>query len=317
MEFTRDQKRSLWLGIGLTTLASILWGSTYPVIQIGLRYYNAYQISLFRALFATAALFPFFVYSRRGREQLRLPRGRKAAGLLVASSIFGAAGFWILLNLSVLFLEADTASFLVALYPLMAIILASIFLGDRITPARAAGVAFGIFGTYVILALGERAQLAGPAPLLGSMIALGAAFSWACYMVTTKVLIGMKDGKTGLPYTPEYATLGTFLVSLLLTFVVVLFTGFPRGPTDDFIGVASVIYLGVVTSAFAFLIFNVGMKIIGVSRAAVNQMLFPAVTIVLSYLLLGETVNAIELAGIGMIVLGVVIAQRFGGGYLS
>jgi drug/metabolite transporter (DMT)-like permease len=312
MEFTRDQKRSLWLGIGLTTLASILWGSTYPVIQIGLRYYNAYQISLFRALFATAALLSLFISSRRGREQLRLPRDRKAVALLFASSIFGAAGFWVLLNLSVLFLEADTSSFLVALYPLMAIILASLFLEDRITAARAAGVVLGIVGTGVIVALGGRAQLAGPAPLLGSLIALGAAFFWACYMVTTKVLTGMKDVKAGFEYTPGYVTLVTFVLAIVPTLAIVVATGLPPDLAVGAPGLEAVLYLGVVTSAFAFLIFNVGMKIIGVSRAAVNQLLFPAVTIILSYFLLGETVNLADLIGIGMIVFGVAIAQFSG-----
>lgn len=219
--------------------------------------------------------------------------------------------------MSISFLEADTSSFLVALYPLIAMVLASVVLKDRITPFRAVGVAMGIAGTYVIVWLGQQAQATGSMPLEGSLLALIAAFSWACYMITTRVLTTTKDIKTGLTYTPEFVTLGTFVISLLPTFLIVLFTGVLVSPADGLLGLAAVVYLGVATSAFAFLIFNVGMKIIGVPRAAVNQMLFPAVTIITSYLVLGETVNAIELAGIGLIVLGVVIAQRLGAKYQS
>lgn len=305
-------KRAL-LGMALTICAAVLWGSTYPVIQIGLGYYTPYQISLFRAVFATLALLAYFVVSPARRSQLRLPGSSSALALLVGASLFGAAGFWTLLNLSIVFLEADTSSFLVALYPLITIVFAAAILKDRITPIRVLGVVMGIVGTYAIVVLGEQAQVTGSMPLEGSLLALGAAFSWSFYMICTRILIGTKDRKTGIAYTPEFVTLTTFLVSLVPTSAIVLFTGLPGASASNSEGLAAVVYLGVATSAFAFLIFNVGMKIIGVSRAAVNQMLFPAVTIVLSYFMLGETVNFLELGGITVIVVGVVVAQRFGG----
>lgn len=315
MSFNKRDSRSSWVGIGLTTLASILWGSTYPAIQTGLRYYDPYQISLFRALFATAALLFYFMSNQGRRKQLlQSPRDRKSIVLLVAASMFGAAGFWTLLNLSVLFLQADTSSFLVALYPLIAMVLASLFLKDRLTPVRALGVMAGIAGTYVIVWFGEQAKIAGSSPFEGSLIALGAAFSWACYMITSRALTGMKDGKTGFVYTAEYVTLSTFVIAIIPTFLLVVLTGLPRDPLGGVVGFEAVFYLGIVTSAFAFLIFNIGMGIIGVSRAAVNQLLFPAVTVVLSYFLLGEVVNLPDVIGIGMIVSGVVIAQLFGEG---
>lgn len=308
--------RSSWIGIGLTTLASVLWGSTYPAIQIGLRYYDPYQISFFRALFATVALLFYFATSKGRRGQLlRFPKARNAATLLVAAATFGAAGFWTLLNLSIVFLEADTSSFLVALYPLIAIILATIFLRERLTPARAIGVMVGIAGSFVIVWFGEHAQVAGSMPLEGSLIAIGAALSWAFYMLVSRVLTGMRDGRTGSLITPEYVTLSTFVIALVPTTVIMVATGLPPDPLGGVVGLESVLYLGVVTSAFAFLIFNTGMKIIGVSRAAVNQLLFPAVTVVLSFYLLGETVNLPDVVGIGLIVLGVVVAQLLGSGY--
>lgn len=303
------------VGVALTTFASILWGSTYPAIQIALRYYDAYQISLYRALFGTLALLLYLISSRENRGRLfSLPSGTGTQVLFVAASLFGATGFWTLLNLSVLYLEADTASFLVALYPLISIVLASAFLKDRMTPARAVGVAIGLAGTYVIVSLGERAQVTGSSPLEGSVLALGAALAWACYMITSKVLIDRRDQKTGIPYAPEYVTFTTFAISVLPTLVIVLLTGLPQDLTGSGVGLVDVVYLGVVTSAFAFLIFNVGMKTIGVSRAAVSQLIFPAVAVILSFFLLGQTVNLTEVAGIVMIVIGVIVAQLVGKG---
>jgi drug/metabolite transporter (DMT)-like permease len=149
------ESRSAFVGVALTTMASILWGSTYPTIQIALRYYDAYQISLFRAMFGSLALFLYLISSQKNRSQIfSLPSGNGTKGLFLAASLFGAVGFWTLLNLSILYLEADTASFLVALYPLIAIILALAFLRHRMTPARAAGVVIVLAGTYVIVSFG-------------------------------------------------------------------------------------------------------------------------------------------------------------------
>jgi drug/metabolite transporter (DMT)-like permease len=175
-------------------------------------------------------------------------------------------------------------------------------------------VVIGLAGTYVIVSFGENAQVAGSSPLVGTFLALGAAFAWACYMITTKVLVDRKDSKTGIRYSPEYVTFTTFAVSVIPTLAIVLFTGFPRDWIGGGLGVIDLAYLGVVTSAVAFLIFNIGMKIIGVSRAAVNQLVFPAVAVILSYFLLGQTVNLTEIVGIAMIVVGVLVAQLVGEG---
>lgn len=304
--------RSSLVGVGLTTLAAVLWGSTYPAIQIGLRYFDAYQISFFRALFATVALTLYFSSSKNRRDTILHPGQTGRVILLIAGSLFGAAVFWTLLNLSIVFLEADTASFLVALYPLLAIVLATVILGERLTKTRVAGVAMGVLGTFLIVWFGERAHLVGSQPFEGSVIALGAALSWALYMIITKVLVGTADNRAGSHYSPEFVTFSTFAISLVPTLALVAATGFPHDWLGGSIGIVSVLYLGVVTSAFAFLIFNVGMKIIGVTRAAVNQLLFPAVTVLLTYMLLGETVNVPDAIGIGLIVVGVVVAQVLG-----
>jgi len=296
----------------LTIVASVLWGSTYPVIQQGLGYYDAFQISFLRALFATIALVIYSTVNRKTRTQLfQAPGDRNSLLLLLAASAFGAVGFWTFLNLSVRYLASDTSSFLVALYPLITVVLASFLLRDRITVARGLGVGLGIFGTYVIVGFGESASFSGSNPTLGALVALAAAFSWSACLITTKILIGRKDKRTGFEYTPEFVTLSIFSISIIPTFVIVVLAGDWRGLLSSSVqGFAIVLYLGAITSALAFLIFNMGMKIIGVSRAAINQLLFPIVTVVLSYYMFGETINLASVLGIALILLGVAVAQR-------
>ena len=292
----------------LTLSAAALWGSTYAVIRIDLLFYNAYEISFFRALFGSVALFAFLAVAKK--RFWFLPRDTKNLALLFFASFLGATGFWTFLNLGVLFVDPDTSSFLVALYPLIAVVFAGAFLKEKLNTAKAGGVILGIIGTFMIVAFGEGARFSGANALLGEIFSILAGFSWAGYMIVAKHLMGRRDNKSGMLLTPEYVTFATFLIALVPTFLITAATA----PISDFMktgptGVILNLYLGVFTSALAFVIFNIGMKLIGVGRAAVNQLLFPGVAVLFSFVLLGETVNLSEVGGIALIVGGILIAQ--------
>ncbi len=312
-------RKIIWIGVVFTLLSAVLWGSTYPVIQLALRYYDAFTISFFRAVFGTLTIFVYYFAlmirgETRPRTTLSLPRGASTWTLLVVASVFGAGGFWILLNLSVLYLKADTASFLAALYPLIVFVLASVFLKEKMHSAQAIGVVSGIIGAYVIVALGEKANLSGANPLLGVAIALSTSFFFAGYILTSRVLIGRKYNASSSDkiISPEFVTLMTFLIAILPTFVALALTNsYHQLFQGSLEGILLVLYLGVGTSGVAFLLFNTGLKIIGASRAAINQLLFPAVAVILSYIFLGLTVNAADIFGIVLILGGILISQGF------
>ena len=292
------------LGIILTLSSSILWGSAYPIIQLSLRYYDSFTISVYRALLATMVLLLYVVLTKK---EIR-PRREDLPYLLLAS-VIGASGFWTLLNSAVLYLESDTTSFLTALYPLIAIVLATIVLHEKMKVFSAIGVLMGIAGTFVIVALGEKASFAGSSPYLGSLIALVSAFSWAGYIVTTRYLVG-RTRKSGTQAGPEYVTFNTILFAVPVTILLMLITSGGRDFANSSpAGISYMLYLGVAASGIAFLVFNKGMKIIGVIGASINQLLFPAVSVILSFAILGETVNGFDIVGMAMIVAGIVSAQ--------
>lgn len=299
-----SNRRSYTIGMVFTLMSAVLWGSTYPVIKIALNYYNAYDISLYRALFATLSLSFYMVIARKEM----LPK-KEELPLFLLGAILGAAGFWTLLNAAVLFLAADAASFLVALYPLFAVILATVILHERMSVFAGVGVLLGIIGTFLIVSFGEGAGLTGNQPIFGAMLAFMAALSWAGYMITTRILVSRKR-KSGKLVGPEYATFNNFLLAIPISLVFTIISG----SGTNFLafspaGLAYMAYLGILTSGVAFLIFNIGIKLIGVTAAAVNQLVFPAVAVIISYFALGETVNIPELAGMGLIIAGIAMAQ--------
>ena len=299
----------------LTLLSSALWGSTYTLVQIGLNYYSTYQISFLRALLAIIAMLAIvFAFQRKtmAAELFFLPRDKENWALLISASIFGSAGFWTLLNLSVKYLNADTASFVSALYPLIALVLASFLLKEKMTFGRALGVTIGIIGAYLILSYGKTSSRSSE-PVLGTIFALMTALAFAGYIIVCRILIGRKDKKSGHTFSPAYVTLATFTIAVPPTLILAglsapLSTLFNSSPT----AIGAILFLGIFCSAVAFLVFNLGLKMVGAARASINQLLFPVVSIILSYFLLGETINASDALGIFMILGGILVAQRIG-----
>ncbi|MDA4129353.1 MAG: EamA family transporter [Thaumarchaeota archaeon] len=290
----------------MTISSAVLWGSAYPAIQLSLHYYDSFTISAFRALLGSAVL---CLYVLLFKQDVR-PKVEDLK-YLILSSVLGASGFWTLLNLSVLYLEPDTSSFLVALYPLIAVVLAALLLHEKMKLASWIGVALGIFGTFLIVAIGERASLNGSSPLLGSITAIGAAFSWASYMIISRHLVSTKT-RSGSNRSPEYITFNTFLFAVPVTLVLMLCTSSGRYFFNSSLsGIFYIGYIGIACSGIAFLIFNKGMRLIGITRSAINQLLFPVVAIILSYFILGETVNLIEICGMVLIIAGILLAQVF------
>jgi drug/metabolite transporter (DMT)-like permease len=311
---TPDQEKSesprrpkeYFVGLALTLSSAALWGSAYPTIQLSLHSYDSLTITVYRAILGTTVL---SLYVLATRKDVR-PK-RKDLKYLALASVLGASGFWTLLNTSVLYLESDTASFLTALYPLIAVVLASTVLHEKMKLVSFLGVVLGIIGTFIIVALGEKASFEGSSPLLGSLVAIISAFSWAGYMVTSRYLVSRKTN-SGEKTSAEYVTFNTFLFAVPVTLVMMLITSSGRYFLNSSpIGIFYIVYLGVAASGVAFLVFNKGLKLIGLTGAAINQLLFPAVAVILSFLILGETINLYSIAGMSLIVVGILLAQVF------
>jgi drug/metabolite transporter (DMT)-like permease len=292
------------MGTSFTLASAVLWGSTYPVVKLVLASYSPLEISLFRSILASLTLTLFF--GLRGELQQMLPK-RNDLGLLLLASLLGATGFWTLQAISVNLVNADATTFLTALYPLIAIVFAALLLGERAGARQIAGVVLGIVGTYIIVIYGKNFIVSGKFPVGGFIVALGAAFSWAGYMIVTRYLTSRKAGNID----PRYVTLNTFLFAIPFTLVMDLFVS--RGAGSSFQPglepTLLLVYLGVLTSAVAFLIFNLGMKILGVGGAAINQLLFPVVGVVSAYFLLGQTLDLSEIVGMMLIGIGILLAQ--------
>ncbi len=200
-------------------------------------------------------------------------------------------------------LPASRASLIVALNPIVTLLGATVFLGERLTALRVLGIALAFSGAAVVLSKGDPAALVNGGLGLSELAMFGSVCAWAAY-----TLIGRTAMTTLSPVdAAAYATLwGT---AFLLIASVGFGAAFPTEPTgyDVF---ASLGFIGILGTALAFTWFNDGVKAVGPSRAAVFTNLVPVFGVLEAALLLGEPILPSMLIGGVLTIAGVGLANQ-------
>lgn len=233
-------------------------------------------------------------------------RERRATAGIVAGFVSGLCGSVGNLALLVSLREGGKASLvfpLTALYPLVTVVAAILFLRERARRVQAIGIALAVIAV-LLLSLDPSTPVAN----------LRASFEfsrWLLYAAGALVAFGLaavfqKMATNRISAESAFAMFAAGFVPPLA--VIWLFEPWPRGvPTP---AVAWAIAggllngLGVLATLAAY---RRGGKASVVTPLAT---LYPIVTVIVAIIFLGEKVNAVQLAGIGMAIAGGVLLSR-------
>ena len=167
-------RRLWWLLIGLT----LVWGFNWTAMKVALSEVAPWT---FRTLCLGAGSAVLFAVMRAGRQPLAVPKGQWPRLMLLA---FLTITCWnMLVAFGVTMIPSGRAAILAYTMPAWAIPLSVWLLRERVSGRKLAGLMLGIAG--MALLLGERVVEIGRAPV-GSLLVLGAAFTWALGTVLQK-----------------------------------------------------------------------------------------------------------------------------------
>ncbi len=197
-------RRLWWVLAGLT----LAWGFNWTAMKVAL---SGVTPLTFRALCLGLGSLVLFAALRAGGQNLAVPKGQWPRLALLA--FFNITCWNLLVVFGITMIPSGRAAILAYMMPAWAIPLSIWILGERLTGVKLAGFVLGMAG--LALLLGEALATVGKAPL-GSLLILGASFSWALGTVLQKrVPVSMAAG----PYTAWIMLLGgvpIFIGALLL-----------------------------------------------------------------------------------------------------
>lgn len=276
--------RDLLLGLVIVAI----WALNIIVIKLGVEELPPLLLTTLRFLLVAALLVPFHPVARQ-----------HFAFLLLLSVTFGSLHF-ALLFIGLGQAEAGTGALLVQMGTPFATLLAMVFLGERLSAKRLAGLLLSFAGV-IILAGGPSL----PSPLPMALLLLS-AFGWAVSQLLIKRGPNLAPmalaGWTALFAVPQVA-LGSWW--------------FERDQLGAMAaagvyGWGAVFYTAVMSSIVAYGLWYGLLRRHPVSRLAPLSLLVPVGAVVLGIVLLGESLNAHVLGGGAMVIAGVaLIVIRF------
>lgn len=275
------------------------WGSSFIVNKLLMNEMGPATLSLYRWLLATAIFTGFLFATRRHRTAAHLLRHQPGIflvlGILCLPIPYLAQNFALqrtsVINVSVL-MDSD---------PVFIVILSALLLRERVTWIQSVGVFIALLGTVAITANAGPLGLAS-SDLVGNLLALCAACSWAVYTILTKVAAREHD----------YLMLSILPTLLGTVFLVppALLEGL-TWPSNPWIWLG-VLFLGIVCSAWATMAWVRVLNELDASRAAPFIFLIPVVATALSVTLLHERLTAPTAFGAILILGGVFLSERNG-----
>ncbi|MBG6218614.1 putative blue pigment (indigoidine) exporter [Arthrobacter sp. CAN_A6] len=263
-----------WMVLLLTAVAPCVWGTTYLVTSELLPPDRPLLAAALRSLPAGVLL---VILVRR------LPTGCWwwRAGIL---GVLNIGVFFALLFIAAYRLPGGVAATIGAVQPLLVAVLASGWIGEKLTPVKLTAGVTGLIGV-AMLVLQAQARL----DLVGVIAALSGAVAMASGVVLTK--------KWGRPDT-LLATTSWQLVAggLFLAPIAFLVEG-PPPQALTLPNIAGYLYLGVIGTAVAYTLWFRGVHLLPASTTAILGLLSPLVATLAGWAVFNQTLTSGQLIG--------------------
>ena len=292
-------RKNVYVGIGLAVLAVIIWSGNFIIARGVIKQIQPVSLAFYRWLIASLLILPFAIRSFKAEWTVT----RQSWPYLFWVSLTGIALF----NTCVYVGAHYTTAINLALIgttsaPVFSIILARIFLKEKIGLLKMIGLALCISGVVFLLAKGHLQNLLTFRFTAGDGWVLLAAFFFAIY----NTLVRKKPASIS---SINYLLI-TFSLGTLLLFPFYLWETYHAPPVQWNINLLLIIlYLGLGASIICYLCWNIAIGKLGAGRTALFGNLIPVFSSIEATLLLKEEFTNIHIISMLLVFAGIMIAN--------
>lgn len=221
---------------------------------------------------------------------------------LLALSASGIFAYNALVFVGLVYAPAVDGGFIVpTVAPVLAAVLAAAMVGEPLTRAKVLGLVTSSAGVVLIVAGGEDLGALSAERVLGDVLLVGGALSWAVYTVIARSVM---RASTPLAVTAVSAAIGAAML-LPAAYLEGGLGGITAWSMEAWIGIA---YMVLLATVVGFVAYHTLVARVGASRASTTTYLVPVGTVLLAALFLGESAAPPQLVGGALTLAGLRIA---------
>lgn len=303
LEKKNNRKNSKLTGHLGALLTVICWGCSFIASKVLMEGASMTPVEVYVYRF-TLAYFMMLAFTFR---EIRSKSWKDELQMALCGICSGTL-YFLMENYALMYTTTGNVSLLSSISPLFIAILLSIIYKTPMKKGEIIGSAVA-FGGVALVIMSESISkgLGLEIHPIGDILAITCALSWAVYSIAIKRLIPI--------YSTLFLTRKLFFYGLITSLPLLLLQ---REPLHlevlfDFsrpVFLLNLLFLAVMCSSMAYLLWNESMKIIG--PLATNNYLYiqPPVTMFAGCILLGETIYPFGYVGCALVLLGLIIADK-------
>ncbi|MBB5354195.1 drug/metabolite transporter (DMT)-like permease [Anoxybacillus mongoliensis] len=274
------------------SLAASIWGGMYVVSKYVLDYVPPFTLVWLRYAIAF-----FVLWAILRLKRIPTPKEKENWKHIISIGIVGYVVSISLQFVGTKWSDAHTASLITSATPAFIVIFARWMLNEAMTLRKLSALLLATAGVVVVVGFGGEETTS----FFGNVLLVGAAVTWALLSVLVKIASARLSVLVITTYAIFVAFIGTTPLMVWEWWQV-------ASVTFSFPVVLGVIYLGVVSTAGAFFLWNKGMEMMDASVGSLFFFFQPLVGSLFGWLFLHEQLHVSFWIGGAFIIVGVIVA---------
>jgi drug/metabolite transporter (DMT)-like permease len=283
----------LWLPI-------FLWAFAFPFIKIGLQELSPINLTILR-LSVTCAVFLVLLAIARKRFS---PVHRRDILPLFLLGFSGLVVYHLGLNYGETLMTPSAASLIIATIPLFMVLLAAVFLKERITKRILGGIIVSAAGVAIIALVGTEGDPFSIPYLSAAAAVFIAAIVGAIYTIAGKRMLERFNGLSLTVYAFLFGSLALIPLSILSPSLA------SQTMSMSWVGWSAVLFLAIFPTVIGYVLWYVALEKTTAAKIGIYLYFIPIISTVISYFMFDEAVTLLFVLGAAFVIGGLVILNR-------
>jgi drug/metabolite transporter (DMT)-like permease len=273
-----------------TLLAGSLWGTSFPIIKVGLASIDPFAFLFWRFFFSAVTL--ILVMLLLGKLELKLANKK----LIVFLGIANAAGY-LLQYVGMNYTTAAEAALFINLSAMWVALLSPKILGESFSSKKIIGVLFGLTGIIFVSTNLDFSSIGG-GEITGDLLLIISGFTWAIFMIYNKKLVANSTSAT-------FQSMTWVLIFTLLSILPFSVLAGSRFFALSSWAWAAIIYTAIVCWILPYYLWLEGLKHLSATTSTILLLSEIVVAVIASIIVLKEPITVISTIGALLIVIAI------------